>query len=111
MPLGIQDVMRATAVADYGAQWNALSQEKKAVVPQSKVGASAATLAEALKALLNFNVVHASGVEVRAAAVLAGTDKVILITCAAGLSLNLTVRSNDTFLSDIVLKACRAVLV
>jgi hypothetical protein len=52
-----------------------------------------------------------SGQEVRAAAVLAGTEKLVLVSAVAGLSLNLTVRSNDTFLSDLVLKALKNSLV
>lgn len=51
------------------------------------------------------------GQEVRAAAVLAGTEKLVLVSAVAGLTMNLTVRSNDTFLSEVVLKALKTTLV
>lgn len=113
LPLGIQDIMRAEPVpaAAFGGLWNASAQEKKVVAPQSKIGAASAPLAEALHSLLHFHIVSSTATDVTGAAILAGTDKLLLVHCVPGLSLSITVRSNDTFLSDIALKACRALLV
>ncbi len=111
--LGIQDVMRPEQVPanDFPHLWQASSQEKKMTVPQSKIGGSVMTLHDAFKPLLNMHPVSMAGQEVRAAAVLAGTEKLVLVSAVAGLTLSLTVRSNDTFLSDLVLKSLKNVLV
>ena len=113
VPLGIQDIMRAESISpqDFAQLWQSSSQEKKVTVPQSKVGQNVITLNDAVKELLNMHAVQMVGQEVRAAAILCGTEKLILVTLQAGMSLNVTVRSNDTFLTESVLKSCRALLV
>lgn len=113
LALGIQDVMRAERVPpnDFAPLWQGSSQEKKVSVPQSQLGSDVLKLSDALKNLLNMHVVSVAGPEVRAASILAGTDKLILVSCTTGLTLNIVVRSNDTFLTDVVLKSLRAVLV
>ena len=113
LALGIQDVMRPEAVPanDFPMLWQGSAQEKKIQVPQSQLGSDASKLSDALKNLLNMHIIGVAGQEVRAASILAGTDKLVLVSCTAGLTLSIVVRSNDTFLTDVVLKSLRAVLI
>merc|ERR1711991_832638 len=85
LALGIQDVMRPEPVpaSDYPMLWQNSSQEKKVSVPQSKAGSDVQQLSQALQTLLNMHPVGVQGNEVRAASILAGTDKLILVSATA----------------------------